>query len=315
MKRWTSISLYKRLFAGLLLLLPLLFTSPVSAHSGGTDADGGHVDSSTGLYHYHHGYPAHQHKNGTCPYAFNNKTSQSSGASGSASSELARYKKLAADYQEENESLKSALSDAAKEYDAQSHQLRGRMTAIILLSAAVILLFPACCYCGKKARDLQSSLYDARRQAESDADKARQQAAASQAAIDRLRKQLAESEASIESLQQQIDQKVTGMAELQERAEISEARAAQCDKFIRLFGANAEAFFSRPDADAKLRRMSIEYLTMVYDASASYLEHKPHPAAAEAKRIRELKEGTRLWINRALAAEYRLAQLSDHHEK
>lgn len=51
-----------------LLALILLFILPVSAlaHPGGTDANGGHYDGSE--YHYHHGYPAHQHTNGVCPY-------------------------------------------------------------------------------------------------------------------------------------------------------------------------------------------------------------------------------------------------------
>lgn len=40
----------------------------VFAHPGKTDSTGGHFDRSTGEYHYHHGYPAHQHENGTCPY-------------------------------------------------------------------------------------------------------------------------------------------------------------------------------------------------------------------------------------------------------
>ena len=40
----------------------------VQIHSGGTDGDGGHYDHSAGEYHYHHGYPAHQHPNGECPY-------------------------------------------------------------------------------------------------------------------------------------------------------------------------------------------------------------------------------------------------------
>ena len=44
----------------------------VFAHPGKTDSDGGHFDRSTGEYHYHHGYPAHQHENGTCPYDFKN---------------------------------------------------------------------------------------------------------------------------------------------------------------------------------------------------------------------------------------------------
>ncbi len=38
------------------------------AHPGKTDSDGGHYDHSTGEYHYHHGYSAHQHPNGVCPY-------------------------------------------------------------------------------------------------------------------------------------------------------------------------------------------------------------------------------------------------------
>lgn len=45
---------------------------PVFAHSGKTDDNGGHY-SDTG-YHYHHGYPAHQHENGYCPYNFDDQT-------------------------------------------------------------------------------------------------------------------------------------------------------------------------------------------------------------------------------------------------
>ena len=39
------------------------------AHSGGTDASGGHHNRKTGGYHYHHGMGPHQHPNGVCPYA------------------------------------------------------------------------------------------------------------------------------------------------------------------------------------------------------------------------------------------------------
>lgn len=52
----------------LLLLMVTSFSLTVAAHSGRTDSKGGHYDSSTGDYHYHHGYPAHQHINGKCPY-------------------------------------------------------------------------------------------------------------------------------------------------------------------------------------------------------------------------------------------------------
>ena len=48
------------------------------AHSGRTDGKGGHYNRSTGEYHYHHGYPAHDHENGICPYSYNSKTNSSS---------------------------------------------------------------------------------------------------------------------------------------------------------------------------------------------------------------------------------------------
>lgn len=47
----------------IMLLLPLSL-----AHQGKTDSYGGHYDTSSGEYHYHHGYSAHQHINGLCPY-------------------------------------------------------------------------------------------------------------------------------------------------------------------------------------------------------------------------------------------------------
>lgn len=65
-----------------LLCIPII----VSAHAGRTDSAGGHYDTSTGEYHYHHGYPAHQHIDGVCPYNFDEKTGWNSGSSSSGSS-------------------------------------------------------------------------------------------------------------------------------------------------------------------------------------------------------------------------------------
>ena len=73
------------LLCSLSLLMILLSCLPASAHSGKTDASGGHYDSSTGEYHYHHGYPAHSHKNG-CPYGYDDKTGSNSGNSSIGSS-------------------------------------------------------------------------------------------------------------------------------------------------------------------------------------------------------------------------------------
>ena len=74
----------KKVFTLVTLILLLISFCGVlaSAHSGRTDSNGGHTNSATGEYHYHHGYPAHSHPNGICPY----RTNGSSGSAGSSSS-------------------------------------------------------------------------------------------------------------------------------------------------------------------------------------------------------------------------------------
>ena len=52
----------------LLTLLLIFLPTAAFASPGNTDANGGHYEHATGLYHYHHGYAAHQHENGICPY-------------------------------------------------------------------------------------------------------------------------------------------------------------------------------------------------------------------------------------------------------
>lgn len=70
--RWSRLSICIFLF-----VVTLIFSA--SAHSGRTDSKGGHYDRSTGEYHYHHGYPAHDHIDGICPYDFDDKTDHDSG--------------------------------------------------------------------------------------------------------------------------------------------------------------------------------------------------------------------------------------------
>ena len=81
-------------------LLIIFLALNVSGHSGGTDGNGGHYDSSTGEYHYHHGYSAHDHYDmdgdGTldCPYNFKDNTSynfSSSSSSGTTKSSKSSY--------------------------------------------------------------------------------------------------------------------------------------------------------------------------------------------------------------------------------
>lgn len=66
----------KRFFALIFLLIILASISSAFAHSGRTDSNGGHRSGSS--YHYHHGYPAHQHTDGICPYDFDDQTNHDS---------------------------------------------------------------------------------------------------------------------------------------------------------------------------------------------------------------------------------------------
>lgn len=92
----------KRILIPILLFLLLIATPSASAHPGRTDANGGHTDSSTGEYHYHHGYPAHQHYDmdgdgkKDCPYEFKDKTGSASGTSSKSTSSVTSTKPSAA---------------------------------------------------------------------------------------------------------------------------------------------------------------------------------------------------------------------------
>lgn len=68
-----------------LIMVAVLMISPAFAHPGGTDGKGGHWNHSTGEYHYHHGYSAHDHEDGVCPYEFDDKTGERSGSSSGSS--------------------------------------------------------------------------------------------------------------------------------------------------------------------------------------------------------------------------------------
>lgn len=77
------------------IVILCLISMPVFAHSGDTDSKGGHTDHSTGDYHYHHGYPAHDHYDmdgdgdRDCPYLFDDKTGIHSGNASSGSNSAA----------------------------------------------------------------------------------------------------------------------------------------------------------------------------------------------------------------------------------
>lgn len=72
-------------FIAVAIVTATLFSFAVLAHPGDTDNQGGHTDHSTGQYHFHHGYPPHQHTGGVCPYEFDDKTGWSSGSNNGSS--------------------------------------------------------------------------------------------------------------------------------------------------------------------------------------------------------------------------------------
>lgn len=77
----------KKILSFLALILTVFVSLvAVQSHSGNTDASGGHYNRSTGEYHYHHGYPAHSHTDGKCPYDYDDKTGSKSGSAGNVKS-------------------------------------------------------------------------------------------------------------------------------------------------------------------------------------------------------------------------------------
>ena len=70
----------------LVSILCLFFAFSAAAHSGKTDSKGGHYDHSTDEYHYHHGYPPHNHYNGECPYLVKEETQNNTSYNSSKSS-------------------------------------------------------------------------------------------------------------------------------------------------------------------------------------------------------------------------------------
>ena len=72
----------KALFICALIVLVSLLVSPAYAHPGRTDGQGGHLNHSTGEYHYHHGMSAHDHYDmdgdgiAYCPFNFVDKTDE-----------------------------------------------------------------------------------------------------------------------------------------------------------------------------------------------------------------------------------------------
>jgi len=126
----------------LAIMLVLLSCHVALAHSGGVDSKGGHTNRATGEYHYHHGYPAHQHENGECPYDFDDKTVESSGSSSGSSGFITLSSNddyWYSQYQEEQKARVSAEKKLAELEDSRKNSMY--LSALAGLAVGFISLF------------------------------------------------------------------------------------------------------------------------------------------------------------------------------
>ena len=416
----------KRIFSLLLsAALLLLFPASVFAHAGRTDANGGHFDLSTGEYHYHHGFPAHQHTDGYCPYNFEDETEYGGGGfTGNTISSSREY--TASDLREASKEAYDdgyglgyrvgktdgygiGYDDGLEEGQETGYQTGledGRkeqfqyypivIASICVISGIIILALTANrkkikkeltdqISSGKrKLRDLEEELqlemdkskrdFDAMKSSyqneldraaqrfnqlqtthqnelkesaqkynqmisscQSELEKSDQKYNQLQAAhqnslkttsqkysqlqssyqteLGHIRGQLYDCEKKYEQALIQIEE-ITKKANqaiisYQSAKYSADQRVKSCEQFIAMFGGSAEEFFARQDAPERLAKMQADYLTLVYEASAIYLENKQRPAYKEAQRIRELKADTARYIERMKKAEYERDQLKE----
>lgn len=131
-----------------LLILPSVI-SVVYAHPGKTDSNGGHVDHSTGEYHYHHGYSAHSHYDMDgdsvidCPYDFYDLTDHSSGTSSSGANGPSEYKSQGNSYSYNYTPKESSKVSSSKVVtkEVPYFPLWAKWTVIISVFVSVCLIF------------------------------------------------------------------------------------------------------------------------------------------------------------------------------
>lgn len=130
----------KRISVLLITILLLLLTVPAYAHPGKTDANGGHYDRSTDEYHYHHGYPAHQHPSGVCPYGFDDRTGHNSGTSSGSTSDDGPYV------------LPQLKDETSSAQDKSTHETIGTIAGLAITFSPVVLYVLAALLLGKRRK-------------------------------------------------------------------------------------------------------------------------------------------------------------------
>lgn len=130
----------KRIFGLLMAVLLLALTVPAYAHPGKTDANGGHYNRSTGEYHYHHGYPEHQHPGGVCPYAYDDRTGYNSGTSSSSFSGNGPYV------------FPQLKDEASSAQDKPAHEAIGPIAGLAITFSPVALYMLTALLFGKRRK-------------------------------------------------------------------------------------------------------------------------------------------------------------------
>lgn len=121
------------LFVLLAAFIATLFIITSFAHGGRTDSQGGHFDRDTGDYHYHHGYPAHDHYDmdgdgdKDCPYGDYDNTKNNQGG----------VAKIEKDKTEHNKEAAATTKKEAPDKDASNTFDIGEFLGIILSSAFI----------------------------------------------------------------------------------------------------------------------------------------------------------------------------------
>lgn len=157
-KNYLRVIFMKKYLAFLCVLALLFFSSStVMAHPGRTDFSGGHTDHSTGEYHYHHGFSAHQHEDIDgdgildCPYEFVDKTGENSGTSSHDNSNSSFYESSNEDVQDvpvisdakpyTKESLPTISEDSCMEdtYVSESPKTKFKLRYVLIPLAVALI--------------------------------------------------------------------------------------------------------------------------------------------------------------------------------
>ena len=138
------------------------------AHPGRTDSNGGHYNHSTGEYHYHHGYPEHQHTDrdgdGTldCPYRITGSLGSSSGSS-SSSSKSGTIAKKKTDYSEKSTSSSKSSQSQTSYAEPDSEPFKSKRKKIsfencLLIGVGVLYVVSGIAGHIKKRKEMMTHL-------------------------------------------------------------------------------------------------------------------------------------------------------------